>query len=84
MKRPDGHTVSVDKRDFVRVDGVKIGKRIKGADGKARLQVCDKDRRRSAERGTRLVEVVPRELADILEEEDTDEDEREEGDRCGT
>lgn len=80
MKRPDGKRVSVDKRDFVRVNGVKIGKRVKGADGKVRLQVCDKDRRRSAERGTRLVEVVPRELADVLEEaEDEDQEEGETG-----
>lgn len=82
MDRPDGDRVSVDKRDFVRVNGVKIGKRVKGADGKVRLQVCDKDRRRSAQRGTRLVEVIPRELADVLEEaEDEDEEKGESGEK---
>ena len=56
MKRIRAQAVSVDERGFVTVDGVKLGKRVV-KDGIPKLQVADKDRRRSAERGTRLVEV---------------------------
>jgi hypothetical protein len=57
--------VSVDERGFVIADGVKIGKRIV-KDGVVKIQLCDKDRRRSAERGTRLVEVTIEELGEAL------------------
>jgi hypothetical protein len=67
MKRSEGEAVSVDERGFVRVDGITIGKRVV-KDGKPRLQVCDKDRRRSAERGTRFVEVTVEELGEVLDE----------------
>ena len=57
--------VSVDERGFVIVDGVKLGRRVV-KDGVVKLEVCDKDRRRSAERGTRLVEVSVQELEEAL------------------
>jgi len=47
--------VEVDSRSFVKVDGVPVCKVT--SDGK--LQFCDKDRRRSSERGTRYVVVDP-------------------------
>lgn len=65
MKRARARAVSVDERGFVRVDGITIGRRVV-KDGKPKLQVCDKDRRRSAERGTRLVEVTIEELGEAL------------------
>jgi len=67
MKPARGRAVSVDGRGFVRVDGITIGKRVVTG-GKAKLQVCDKDRRRSAQRGTRFVEVTVEELGDVLDE----------------
>lgn len=45
--------VTVDKRNFLRVGGVKVGR----VTPEGRVQFCDKDRKRSAERGTRYVEV---------------------------
>ena len=65
MKRIRARAVSVDERGFVTVDGVKLGKRVV-KDGIPKLQVADKDRRRSAERGTRLVEVSVEELGEAL------------------
>jgi len=77
MGRPERRAISVDEKDFVRVDGVKIGKRVKGPDGKLKLQVCDKDRRRSAQRGTRFVEITPDDLAEVLEADEESEGEEE-------
>lgn len=56
----------VDARGFVFVDGVKLALLVQNSDGAA-LQICDKDRRRSAERGTRLVQVSLQELAKLEE-----------------
>lgn len=68
MAKSEGQAVHVDERDFVVVDGIKIGRRVRGSDGQVRLQICDKDRRRSERRGTRFVEVDPGDLAEALEE----------------
>jgi len=65
MIRSRARAVSVDERGFVIVDGVKLGRRVV-KDGVVKLEVCDKDRRRSAERGTRLVEVSVQELEEAL------------------
>ena len=50
--------VVVNNRQFLEIDGVPVCKVVDG-----RLQFCDKDRRRSAERGTRFVEITAQELA---------------------
>lgn len=42
---------------FLSVDGVKIGKIIPSNSGRPILQVVDKDKRRSARRGTRFVAI---------------------------
>lgn len=55
-------TLTVDGQGFVFVDGVKVARCVKRK-GELRLQFCDKDRRRSAQRGTRYVEVAVRDLA---------------------
>ena len=73
MARPDRRAISVDEKDFVRVDGITIGKRVTGPDGKPRLQVCDKDRRRSAQRGTRFVEISVDDLGEVLADADNAE-----------
>ena len=72
MKRISAQAVSVDERGFVTVDGVKLGKRVV-KDGIPKLQVADKDRRRSAERGTRLVEVSVEELEEALADDSQEE-----------
>ena len=72
MKRIRAQAVSVDERGFVTVDWVKLGKRVV-KDGIPKLQVADKDRRRSAERGTRLVEVSVEELEEALADDSQEE-----------
>lgn len=57
----------VDGRGFVTVDGVKIGRLVTGRDGKPCLQFCDKNRHRSHQRGTRLVEVPIQSLQDCAQ-----------------
>lgn len=56
--------VRVDLRGFVHIDGVPVCRYIKERDV---LQFVDKDRRRSAERRTRLVEVRVDELVKLRE-----------------
>ena len=50
----------IDNNGMVRADGVVIGRLVPTQSGVA-LQVCDKDKRRSSERGTRfvLVDLAP-------------------------
>lgn len=48
--------VQVDGDGWVRIGGILIGRKIE-RNGETLLQVCDKDKRRSAERGTRFLEV---------------------------
>lgn len=57
-------TVTVDSNGFVRVEGVCLGKLT--ADGQA-IQVIDKDRRRSLERGSRYVVVPLTELSNLAD-----------------
>jgi hypothetical protein len=61
-----GKPVSVDEKGFVLVDGVKIGRRVV-RQGAIKIEFCDKDRRRSQERGTRLVEVSVEELGEAVQ-----------------
>lgn len=63
---PPKNLVRVDQEGYVRVDGVLIGRRV-NRDGEVMLQVCDKDHRRSAERGTRYPEVSLTELVAALQ-----------------
>ena len=64
--------VHIDVRRFVRVDGVPIARVVRTPSGKPRLQFCDKDRRRASERGSRFVEVSVEELAEAVENPDSD------------
>jgi hypothetical protein len=51
-------------REFILIDGIKIGKYVE-RDGKAYLQILDKDPNRSRERGTKLVEILIKDLGKI-------------------
>lgn len=58
-----GDSIVVDSNNFVYVQGVRIA-RLVPASGS--LQFLDRDRRRSEERGTRIVEVRLSEVAKLL------------------
>jgi len=57
--------VRVDAEGYVRAGGILIGKRIV-IEGKVFLQICDKDKRRSFERGTRFPLIELSELVDKM------------------
>jgi len=54
------------KGNFLFINGVKIA-RVLQYEGLPHLQFCDKDRRRSAERGTRFVQATPDEIKQAIE-----------------
>lgn len=62
---PTRKTCIVDADGFVTVDGVKIGKAVR-RDGEVFLECKDKNKHRSARRGTDKVEVHIRELAEVI------------------
>lgn len=74
---PERCKVIVDSLGFVTADGVKIGLLVQLSGGGTALQVCDKDRRRSAERGTRLVQVPIQDLAKLEGESQVEQSEKE-------
>jgi hypothetical protein len=52
---------------FLFINGVRIA-RVLQYDGEPSLQFCDKDRRRSSERGTRFVEATVNEINQAIEQ----------------
>lgn len=62
-------TVVVDSGGYVYVDGVKIGKAVSKG-GKICVQFHDKDRRRSAQRGSNKVECHIKDLAKAVQDGD--------------
>lgn len=65
---PDEHDhnrLMVDEQGFVVADGVKLGKLATLPGGGKALEVCDKDPCRSAQRGTRLVQIPLTEFSDL-------------------
>lgn len=64
----NGHipTISIDAEGFVRCDGQVIGRRV-AREGEVFLQVMDKDKRRSAERGTPYMEIPMTVLLDAMQ-----------------
>lgn len=64
----NGHipTISIDDDGFVRCDGQVIGRRIK-REGEVFLQVVDRDKRRSAERGTPYMEIPMTVLTEAMQ-----------------
>lgn len=64
----------VDGRGFCYLDGVMIGRLVCGPDGQPRLQVCDKNKHRSHQRGTRFVETSIQQLSDVAKKGGTDAD----------
>jgi hypothetical protein len=63
-------TVVVDGGGFVYVNGVKVGRAV-FKHGEPRLQFHDKDRRRSAQRGSNKVECHIKDLAKAVQNGDT-------------
>lgn len=62
-----GRTITVDPEGFVRVDGVMLARRVFRDNGQVCLQLCDKDKRRSSQRGTRFLEITVQDLLNALE-----------------
>lgn len=60
--------IFVDERGFLKVDGVPVGRCIQGPDGPC-LEFIDKDRRRSAIRGSNKVEVKLSDIQQIMSEQ---------------
>lgn len=60
--RNQGYEVRIDDAGIIRVDGIVLGRRVIREDGRVCLQLCDKDKLRAAQRGTRYPEVVLEEL----------------------
>ena len=57
--------VQVDEQGFVTADGVKLGLLVEVPGNGYALQICDKDKRRSSERGCREVQVDLQSLANL-------------------
>lgn len=62
-----GRIITVDREGYVRVDGVMLARRVFKENGQICLQLCDKDKRRSSQRGTRYLEITVQDLLNALE-----------------
>lgn len=60
------HTLKIDLAGYLYVDGVKVARWIPQVQV---LEFCDKDRLRSAKRGSRLVRIRLRDFEAALQEE---------------
>jgi hypothetical protein len=68
---PAPNLVRVDGEGWVRIDGILIGRKVE-RNGQIMLQVCDKDHRRSSERGSRFLEVPLTDLVEALRRGEAD------------